>query len=111
MILIAFPLSLTLAYAGMLLFCLGMERHWKQLASPRVPAELRRACAPLGTVLLAMAVYTCSFIWHPGMAWVAWFGMISLAGLTLLMLLPYAPRLALWLPVGGGLICGLSSLY
>lgn len=27
---VAFPLSLTLAYAGMLLVCLGMQRHLKQ---------------------------------------------------------------------------------
>ena len=110
MSLAAFPLSLTLAYAGMLLFCLGMERHWKQLASPRVPTQLRRACAPLGAVMLALTLYSCNFIWHPGMAWVGWFGVISLSGLTLLILLPYAPRLALWLPIGGGLICGLLSL-
>jgi len=37
------------------------------------------------------------------MAVVAWFGLISLGGLALLMLLPYAPRLALWLPAAGGL--------
>ena len=108
--LVAFPLSLTLAYTGMLLFCLGMERHWKHIASPRVPAKLRRVCAPLGTLMLALTVYTCSFIWQPGMAWVGWFGMISLGGLALLMLLPYAPRLVLWLPVAGGLTCGLLSL-
>jgi|GEM_PF-4049486 len=33
--------SLLLAYAGMLGLCLGMERHWKQLASPRLPAFCR----------------------------------------------------------------------
>lgn len=59
---VAFPLSLTLAYAGMLLVCLGMQRHGKQQASPRVPARLRRACTPLGAALLALAVYTCSVI-------------------------------------------------
>ncbi|EXF45057.1 hypothetical protein BAY1663_02565 [Pseudomonas sp. BAY1663] len=37
------------------------------------------------------------------MAVVAWFGLIALGGLALLMLLPYAPRLALWLPAAGGL--------
>ena len=29
--------SLLLAYSGMLGFCLGKERHWKQLASPCLP--------------------------------------------------------------------------
>jgi len=106
---IAFPLSLTLAYAGMLLFCLGMERHWKQLASPRLPVRLRRLCAPLGMAALALAVYGCSRIWQPAMAWVAWFGMISLSGLALLLILPYAPRLAIGLPVAGLAACAVAS--
>jgi len=108
--LIALALSLTLTYAGMLMICLGMARHWKQLTSPRIPAELRRACVPTGVLFLALAAYTCSFVWDTGMAWVAWFGMSSLGGLMLLMLLPYAPRLALWLPIGGGLVCVVLNL-
>lgn len=107
---VAFPLSLTLAYAGMLLLCLGMERHWKQLASPRLPAALRRVCRPLGALALAVAVYTCGFIWNPGMAWVAWLGLISLAGLALLLILPYAPRVAIGLPVAGAAACGLAAI-
>ncbi|MFC3606349.1 DUF3325 domain-containing protein [Stutzerimonas tarimensis] len=95
--------SLLLAYAGMLGLCLGMERHWKQLASPRLPAFCRRLCAPLGGGLLGLSIHAASFVWPGGMAVVAWFGLVSLGGLALLMLLPYAPRLALWLPAAGGL--------
>ncbi|HAF93543.1 MAG TPA: DUF3325 domain-containing protein, partial [Pseudomonas sp.] len=29
-------IALSLAYAGMLGLCLGTQRHWKQLASPRL---------------------------------------------------------------------------
>jgi hypothetical protein len=107
---LALALSLTLAYAGMLLLCLGMERHWKQVASPRLPARLRRACTPLGGALLALAVSGCGLIWPAGMAWVAGFGMISLAGLALLLLLPYAPRVALGLPVLGAAACAVLAL-
>lgn len=106
----AFIFSLTLAYLGMLGLCLGMERHWKQLASPRLPAFARTLCRVLGALALALTVFCTTFVWPVGMAWVAWFGMISLTGLALLMLLPYAPRLALWLPLGGLLAVGLSSL-
>lgn len=106
---IAFPLSLTLAYSGMLLLCLGMERHWKQLAHPRLPARLRRACNPLGAALLALAAYSSNLIWEAGMAWVAWFGMVSLTGLALLLLLPYAHRLALALPVLALLGCAFAG--
>ncbi|WP_128576417.1 DUF3325 family protein, partial [Pseudomonas sp. BAY1663] len=52
--LLAAPL---LAYAGMLGLCLGMERHWKQLANPRLPAAGRRLCRPLGAGLLILAGY------------------------------------------------------
>jgi hypothetical protein len=31
---------------------------------------------------------------------VGWLGMLSLGGFGLLMLLPYRPRLAVWLPLG-----------
>jgi hypothetical protein len=94
-------LSLLLAYAGMLFCCLGMERHWKQLSHPRLPAVGRRACKPLGILLLGLAVYAASAVWPGGMAMVGWFGLISLAGLGLLMFMPYAPRLVLWLPLAG----------
>lgn len=107
---LSLALSLTLAYAGMLLLCLGMERHWKQLASPHLPLGLRRLCAPLGWALLGLAVYGCSLIWPPGMAWVAGLGLISLAGLALLLILPYAPRAALGLPVLGAAACAVLAL-
>ncbi len=101
--------SLALAYAGMLGFCLSKERHWKQLINPRVPAEIRRACVPVGSVLLGIAVYAASHVWPGGMAAVGWFGLISLAGFALLMLLPYAPRLAVSLPLVGGLIWAVAA--
>lgn len=103
--------SLLLAYGGMLGFCLGMERHWKQLGSNRLPGIARRLCRPLGVGLLGLSLYAATFVWPTGMALVGWLGLLSLVGLTLLMLLPYAPRLALWLPIGGGLVCGLSHFY
>lgn len=94
--------SLLLAYGGMLGFCLGKERHWKQLVNPRVPAGLRRVCVPAGAVLLGLAIHVASHVWPGGMALVGWFGFISLAGFALLMLLPYTPRLAVSLPLIGG---------
>lgn len=96
--------SILLAYAGMLGFCLGKERHWKQMVNPRVPNGTRRLCAPLGGLSLGLAVYASCQVWPGGMAVVGWFGLISLAGFALLLLLPYAPRLALGLPLLGGLV-------
>jgi hypothetical protein len=102
--------SLLLAYAGMLGFCLSKERHWKQLVNPRVPAALRRLCVPVGGVLLGLAVYAACQVWPSGMGVVGWFGLISLAGFALLMLIPYAPRLAMSLPLAGGLVWAAAAL-
>lgn len=102
--------SLLFAYAGMLGFCLSKERHWKQLVNPRVPAALRRLCIPVGSLLLGLAVYAACQVWPGGMAVVGWFGLISLAGLLLLMLIPYAPRLTVSLPLIGGLIWAAAAL-
>lgn len=102
--------SVVLAYAGMLGFCLGKERHWKQLVSPRVPPRLRRLCAPAGSVLLGVAVYVAGHVWPSGMAVVAWFGLISLTGFALLLLIPYAPRLATGLPAVGGIVWAVCAL-
>jgi hypothetical protein len=101
-------LSLLLAYAGMLSFCLCMERHWKQLVGTRLPASVRSLGKPLGALLLVLALYAASGAWLGGMALVGWFGLVSLAGLALLLLLPYAPRLVLWLPVFGALLWGVA---
>lgn len=106
----ALLLALSLAYAGMLGLCLGMERHWKQLASPRLPPAARRACAPAGVLLLALAGWAAGMLWPPAIAVVAWFGMLSLTGLVLVLLLPYRPRLALLLPLLGTLLAGLDAL-
>jgi len=102
-------LSLSLAYAGMLGLCLGMERHWKQLASARLPAVVRRLCTPAGGALLGLSGWIATDIWSSAMAAVAWFGMISLTGLALVLLLPYKPHLALSMPLFGALITTLSA--
>lgn len=101
----AFAASLVLAYSGMLGLCLGMPRHWTQLCPGR-PESLRRACLPLGMLSLALAVLAAGAVWPGGMALVGWFGLVSFGGLALLLLMPFAPRVALWLPVAGALLCG-----
>ncbi len=103
-------IALSLAYAGMLGLCLGMQRHWKQLASPRLPAATRRACMPSGLLLLAASVWFAGRLWPGGMAVVAWLAMLSLTGLGLLLLLPYRPRLALAMPLLGALLAGISAI-
>ena len=106
----ALLIGFSLTYGGMLCFCLSMERHWKQLGGQRFPAALRRAAKPVAAVLLALALYAALGVWPGGMAVVGWFGLLCLGGMTVLLLLPYAPRLALWLPLGSGVVGVLLAL-
>lgn len=93
-----FFVGLLLAYAGMLGLCQGLERHYKQVWQ-RVPAPwLRRGLRLLGWGLLAASFLACVAAWGWAMGPVGWFGLISLAGFALVLLLPYQPRLALLWP-------------
>jgi hypothetical protein len=86
--------ALALAYAGMLALCFGLERHykhvWRQLPSPR----RRRALRIGGWLALAASLLVSATAWGWAMGPVGWLGLISLAGLGLVFLLPYWPRFA-----------------
>ncbi|MBB3102509.1 DUF3325 domain-containing protein [Azomonas macrocytogenes] len=100
----AFTAGMTLAYTGMLALCLGLERHYRQIWRETPPVWLRRGLRVGGWMVLVMAFHACNLAWGAAMGAVGWFGLVSLTGFVLLLLLPYAPRLAVWLPVGGGLL-------
>ena len=86
-----------LAYIGMLGLCQGLERHYKQVWQTVPSAPLRRLLRGAGWFSLALSFYFCGRAWGRAMAPIGWFGMLSLSGFGLLMLLPYRPRLAVWL--------------
>jgi hypothetical protein len=82
------------AYVGMLLLCLGMQRHYKQVWN-RVPSWwLQRGLRGLGWAALMVSFALCVMAWNWAMGPAAWGGVISLAGFGLVMMLPYGPRLA-----------------
>ena len=86
-----------LAYIGMLGLCQGLERPYKQVWQTVPSAPLRRLLRGAGWFSLALSFYFCGRAWGWAMAPIGWFGMLSLSGFGLLMLLPYRPRLAVWL--------------
>lgn len=88
------------AYLGMLALCQGLERHYKQLWHKVPPVNLRHSLRAAGWLSLGLSLYFCVQAWGWAMGPVGWFGMLSLSGFGLLMLLPYRPRLAVWLPLG-----------
>ncbi|MBB3270502.1 hypothetical protein FHW75_001636 [Pseudomonas sp. OG7] len=97
------------AYAGMLGLCQGLERHYKQVWNRACPRVLRIGLRSAGWLALLASLVLCAQAWGWAMAPVAWFGVLSLAGLLLVMLLPYWPRMAMGL-VAAVPVWGLVSL-
>ena len=91
--------ALACAYIAMLALCQGLERHYKQVWHTAPSLRLRRLLRGGGWLSLALSFYFSGQAWGWAMGPVGWFGLISLSGFALLMLLPYRPRLAVWLPV------------
>lgn len=85
------------AYAGMLALCQGLERHYKQVWNRACPAIWRRVLRGTGWLALVFSLVLCAQAWGWAMGPVAWFAVMSLAGLVLVLLLPYWPRLAVGL--------------
>lgn len=102
--------SLLLAYSGLLGLCLGLERHYKQLYQRLPGAGLQRLLRTVGWALLGASLACCAQAWGWAMAGVGWLGLVSLAGVTLVMLLPYAPRLSVWLAGAGWPVLGVMAL-
>ena len=97
------------AYAGMLGLCQGLERHYKQVWNRTCPRAWRISLRSAGWLALLGSLALCTQAWGWAMGPVAWFGVLSLAGLVLVMLLPYWPRLAVGL-VGALPVWGLVQV-
>lgn len=97
------------AYAGMLGLCQGLERYYKQVWNRACPRVLRIGLRSAGWLALLASLVLCAQAWGWAMGPVAWFGVLSLAGLLLVMLLPYWPRMAMGL-VAAVPVWGLVSL-
>ena len=94
---LALSTGLLLAYSGMISLCLGLERHYKHVW-PRVPTPVwRRGLRLLGWLALLGSFAASVAAWGWAMGPIGWFGLISLAGLALVLLLPYYPRAAVYL--------------
>lgn len=99
--LIAFFSGLLLVYGAMAMLCLGMKRHYKSVLK-REPHPLAcRALRITGWLLLALGFSACIASWGWAQGPVGWLGQVALAGLSLVLLMPYRPRLAMVLPLLG----------
>lgn len=103
MTVIAVTLPLSLAYAGLTALALAMKRHHQAALGAKPPAARLRAFRLAGWLLIALMVASCLRLWPTGLALSMALGLVTLAGLPLVFLLPYRPqlmvRLATILPV------------
>jgi len=97
MTVITVTLPLTLAYAGLTALALAMKRHHEAALGAKPPPARLRAFRIGGWVLIALMVASCLRLWPTGLALSMALGLITLAGLPLVFLLPYRPRLMVWL--------------
>ncbi|OLS64650.1 DUF3325 domain-containing protein [Pseudomonas putida] len=101
---------LLLAYSGMLGLCLGLERHYKQVWQ-RVPGPWVRRGLRLGGWLALAASFAASVAcWGWAMGPIGWLGLLSLAGLGWVMVLPYRAKGAVVLALVGWLAIGVVRL-
>ncbi|MBI6854208.1 DUF3325 domain-containing protein [Pseudomonas cichorii] len=107
---IALITSLLLAYSGMLGLCLGLERHYRQLSPRPLSRALRHTLRTAGWLALAASFFTSAQVWGWAMGPVGWLGLVSMTGLALVLLLPYAIRLAVGLSGGGWLLLGVFAV-
>lgn len=100
--------AFALTYAGFAGLCLGMDRHHEEVFRRRLTPARQRWLRVLGWAALCLSFPASVAVWGWLIGPVAWFGLLSAAGMLLVFLLPYAPRACLWLavacPAASGLI-------
>ncbi|MBP5858368.1 DUF3325 domain-containing protein [Marivibrio halodurans] len=100
-------LALAVSYIGMLVLCLAMDRHGRDVLG-RVPGRGGRLAARLlGSALLAGALVLCFDRWGHAIGTTAWLGLVTVAGLVLILLLPFSVRAA---GTGARMACLLAPL-
>lgn len=103
-------LALALAYAGFAGLCLSMPRHGRQVWSRDAGLIAQVGLRFSGWLCLALSLAACVAAWGGIIGSVAWFGVLTAAGLVLVFLLPYAPRVTVALALAMPLVTGLSVL-
>ncbi|MGE8145621.1 DUF3325 domain-containing protein [Pseudomonas frederiksbergensis] len=94
-------LALLLCYGGFAALCLSMDRHHADLLGRKPSAKRRRNMKLGGWLLLALSLWAAVSATGWGLGLVEWFAVLMLSALMLVLLLPYRPRLALWLAALG----------
>ena len=90
---VAVALRLVLALADRPALALAVKRQLVAALCTQPPAARLLAFRVAGWVLMALMVASCLRLWPTGLALSMALGLVTLAGLPLVFLLPYRPRL------------------
>ncbi|MCB5184066.1 DUF3325 domain-containing protein [Methylobacillus gramineus] len=93
-------LAYGLAYAGMASFSLGMEKHYVQARVSDLTASRKKLFKATGWSFLILAVLPAIYGWGLTIGIVFWTGFVSLAAISVVLVLSYFPKRLIWL--GGG---------
>lgn len=86
-------LSFAWAYLGFTALSLAKNRHYQQVwPGKKLSASAESILSTLGWVLLAFSSYPIFYAEKISVAWVDWFGVLSVAALLLVLQFSYLPR-------------------
>ncbi|MEN3112133.1 DUF3325 domain-containing protein [Uliginosibacterium paludis] len=83
--------SFVLLFIGLEALCLGMDRHARQLAGSTLPGPLARCARVLGCMALLGSAMLEIAQRGLSIGLTAWFGLLTLAAMTLVLALSYRP--------------------
>lgn len=84
-------MSLIISFIGFSALALTLDRHWQQFRNGIPGAKEKLALWSAGWFLLLVSVFPCTANWGTAIGLSVWFGIISVSGSVLVMLLSYAP--------------------
>lgn len=99
-----------LAYAGMTALCLAMEKHYVQaMRGADLPAGRKKCLKVMGWSLLALGILSSIHGWNPTIGIVVWSGFVSVAAISVVLVLSYFPTQVVQIGASA-LVMGLLSL-
>ena len=85
-----------LLYCGLAALSMAMDRHYKQVWGEKPTASLRHILRITGWALLGVSFWISFQSWERGIGSIAWFGILTVAAFTFILLLTYRPKMALY---------------
>jgi len=86
-------LLMSLSFLAMVLFCLAMEKHRQQVINSELPPFLIHSFRPLAWLLLIITFYISGEIYGWSIGPAVYFGALTAALFSLILLLTYQARI------------------